>query len=1210
MSNPRPSIFRDALQVSPERIVAMNDGDLNMLMGQLLRAQAYKCGSPISEIRVNTVGNAKDDGCDGWSAKPMNSDDWLGTTDTCWQFKAGGAGEPARLSNEINKRFPRETLINGGRFVLVACCSSNGMKGEQDRLDKLIFEAKEANIPTEKIVVIGSERLSNWCNQHPAVAACWAGRPYGLWTLDDWSISKEHQTQWQASSEVLSLIDAQRADLDFASGSVLHLHIKGPPGVGKTRFALELCRDAAWRGSVIYIQQASEFRLNELIDSAAADNGVQLIVVADEVQPDQLKPLRNSIGRGNGRIKLITIGHCSSPDPTRIPTQSVDPLAPDIMRKVIQGLHLAMPPEHVDFVTRFADGYVRLALMAANAVVQNPTIDIRGLLSRDDIRQFLDRMLGTGDRRALYVVAVLTSVGWFEDKQNEGKAIAEHLKLDWNTVRANVDDFHRRLSIVPRSGRYRYISPTPLGIHLAVEAWTTYPDILKSLPDILPSESSKDAYFERLKTIASNLHAREYAREELSFFFHIDNFVDPRSVRRWSALSSADPDKAAAGILKALRDTSLEDRIRIKDYARRETVWTLVRLAWKSSSFHDAVKALALLAEAENETWANNATHEFIARYQILLGGTSVPYLDRLSVLDELSGENRPTLTSLVVKALAKAGNRHFSRMESGSASDELPEKEWYPHTNYEHFECVKTSIERLSAIAKCGIVDIQSDLIAAAQDLSMLLRDSSLRNFVASYFDILEVTYPNTREYLRKIIADILYNERKFWKELSATDLDELVKLLVRFDDTSLLGRLHQQVGYSSWDPEEQLDLKALAEEVLSAPEFLKENWAWLTSGEANNAWRLGEAFALLDKDGKLAETLPSLPYAGRDLRVLCGYVNIRRRTQGDEWYNIWVKSQFERSPKPIPLLFEVAWRCGATESFARTLTKILRSGPINPEIVGQLGYGGWGEYLPFEVLEMVVRAMAETGHKSTAIGILANRLKANTSELECWKPLALKLVTNTELIRSKNITKYFWKEVSSLLITDHARVIAAAIFCEQANRKPEIWFAGGNEAESVLRACVDQDPFGIWQEMKSFISSPDDAYMFSIGLPKGLIERMPPDEVFKWITEIPEERASTVAKLSHKSISNDESLVSRILGTYGDNQHIAEEFFSNYLSGSWWGPASEHWNSLADELERVARNTALPKLRRWATDSSRSFRIMAERDRQREEEEELRRR
>ena len=65
MSKPGPSIFRDALQVSRERIAAMSEEDLDVLMLQLLQAQAYRCGSPVNEICVNTEGKARDDGCDG-----------------------------------------------------------------------------------------------------------------------------------------------------------------------------------------------------------------------------------------------------------------------------------------------------------------------------------------------------------------------------------------------------------------------------------------------------------------------------------------------------------------------------------------------------------------------------------------------------------------------------------------------------------------------------------------------------------------------------------------------------------------------------------------------------------------------------------------------------------------------------------------------------------------------------------------------------------------------------------------------------------------------------------------------------------------------------------------------------------------------------------------------------------------------------------------
>ncbi len=1187
----------------------MGDADLNLLMGQLLRAQAYKCACPVNSIRVNTEGKAKDDGCDGWSGRPEVPDDWLGATNTCWQFKAGLSGGPSRLKDEVTKRIPRATLTAGGRFVVVASGSTNGKKGEDDRLATLTKDAANAGIPDKNIEVIGSERLTNWCNQHPAVAGRWAGRPDGLWSLDDWSNAEEHRVPWQALPAVQSELDARRADLDFATGSIHHLHIQGPPGVGKTRFALELCRGAAWRGAVIYIRQASDLRLGELIDGAAADPGVQLAVVADEVQPDHLLPLRDSIGRANGRIRLITVGHSPSPDPSRIPSLQVKPLDRQLMDGVITGWYPAMPREHVDFVVQFAAGYVRLARLAAEAVARGVITDVRGLLGRDEIRGFLDGMLGPGDRRALYVVAVLTSVGWTEEMQGEGEAIAQHLRMDWNTVRGTVEDFHRRLGIAPRGGRLRYISPTPLGIHLAVEAWSTYPDLLKSLPGVLPSDQARDAYYDRLQSMASNPQARDFAREQLAFFFRVDDFFDARAVRRWSALSSADPEAAARNVLRALQGVSVEARREIKDRARRELVWTLVRLAWKSSSFNESVKALALLGEAENETWANNASAEFVARFQVSLGGTSVPYLNRLAVIDELliEGEGRPSLSSLAVKALARVADLHATRSGGSPLDEGLPEVEWHPSSGREHFDCVREAIIRLNNIARKKLANFQEDLLPTAENLSTLLRQASARNLVVSFFDALREEYHEAREPLRKIIADVIYREKDYWKEMPSEELGELEELHARFEDSSLEARLQQHVGQSPWEQEHQLDLKPLAEELLSSPEVLAQQWPWLTSGDAADAWRLGEALAAVDTNGELAESMPTLVGGGRDLRALCGYASTRRRTLGDDWYNAWVKFQFERTPRPIALLFEVAWRCGATEPLAGMLTEILRSEDVSPQIVGQLSFGRWGESLGAEEFGALLRAMADAGHRETALGLLSHRMEAKREEEARWEALALELVTAPELVRSGHMVGHYRKEVAKALVGKHPGEIAAAIFREQAHRETGTWFAEHSQASQVLLDCVERDAGRVWQAMQPYVFTSTYALMFSIGFPRGIVDRMPSDEVTAWVAEKPEERAPVIARLASKDFSTDETIASQVLGAYADNEEVGSAFLSMYISGSWWGPASDHWDELANSLADVAKRTSLPKLRRWSEDSVRSLRTMAERDRHREAEEDL---
>ncbi len=538
---------------------------------------------------------------------------------------------------------------------------------------------------------------------------------------------------------------------------------------------------------------------------------------------------------------------------------------------------------------------------------------------------------------------------------------------------------------------------------------------------------------------------------------------------------------------------------------------------------------------------------------------------------------------------------RSFSRLTAG----------WTPKK-----ATLQAAISRLSDITKRGMADIRADLVAAAKKLSMTLRISAVRELVASFFDAVREAYPEAREPLRKTIADIIRRERKYWKDLSAEELEELERLHARFEDPSLGARLQQHIGQASWDQEEQLDLKPLAQELLSSPLVLAEYWPWLTSGDASAAWRLGEALAAVDAKGELAETLPSLPGGGRDLRLLCGYVSARRQTLGDEWYDGWVTSQFERDPKPIALLFEVAWRCGATESVASMIAAILRAEQVSPQIVGQLEFARWDENLAVDVFETVLRAIADTGHRETAIGVLAHRMKANSAEVERWKPLALELVTASELIRSGHMEGYYWKEVADTIVADHPGEISAAIFREQADRESGTWFAEHSEATGVLLACVEQDPSGVWQAMQPYLSSLASPHIFSIGFPRGVLERMPADDIGSWIAEKPEERAMMIARLASKDMATDATLASWILGEYGDNERVASVFFSKYVSGSWWGSASSHWDQLAEALDAVAGRTALPKLRRWASDSAHSLRKMAEHDRQREEEEELRRR
>jgi hypothetical protein len=241
--------------------------------------------------------------------------------------------------------------------------------------------------------------------------------------------------------------------------------------------------------------------------------------------------------------------------------------------------------------------------------------------------------------------------------------------------------------------------------------------------------------------------------------------------------------------------------------------------------------------------------------------------------------------------------------------------------------------------------------------------------------------------------------------------------------------------------------------------------------------------------------------------------------------------------------------------------------------------------------------------------VAVLERRITAVPADLDELRVLALQVVTSREVIRDGAVmTDYYWKEVAFRLAPHHTQAIVAAIFREQADRSSDTWFAEYSTAKEVLWKCVELDPVGVWQALVPHLSSMLSGFHFSVGFPLGLLDRLPADDIGGWVTERPEERASIIARLVNKSLANDETLTACILGRFGDDRTIANEFFSAYVSGGWTGPTSRHWARLATELERVVGGTKLPKLRRWAQEAARSLRQMEERDRQREDEEDVR--
>ena len=382
-----------------------------------------------------------------------------------------------------------------------------------------------------------------------------------------------------------------------------------------------------------------------------------------------------------------------------------------------------------------------------------------------------------------------------------------------------------------------------------------------------------------------------------------------------------------------------------------------------------------------------------------------------------------------------------------------------------------------------------------------------------------------------------------------------------------------------------------------------------WLTSGQAGAAWELGEALADADPGGSLAEELPRLPGGGADQRLICGYVAARRRVLGDAWYEQWVLTLFERDPQPVTLLLEVVWRCGETDRLANRTAQLLRSRKPSRAIVGQLKYAGWHD-TGDTALEIVLRAMMESGQRETAVSILQRRMESAATKIDRWHQLAMDLVLDLDLIRCQEMPNHYWHKLAKIMVPHHPREISAAIFQAHGQRdKSEPWFLQyEREVVDVLLACIDHAPCEVWNALRPHLWPPRGAALFVIGFPTQVLERVPSRAVLEWIEEPPADhatrRAALIAPLTNKQSLSDYSLAARVIALYGNDEEVSHAFFSQYVSGTWSGPLSSRSREMANNLFGIAERTALPGLQRWATKSAAALHTMADREQQTEEE------
>lgn len=1199
------SSFRPATTVSPDHIRSLDEDGLRDVMSRLLRAEGHLCGIPANAIRVSHEFKAGDEGCDGWSPAHQGGSDWLPDVDTCWQLKSGKAGEPAKLKGEVLKPVPLETLASGGAYIVVASDAS-GETAARSRLDVLRREAEAEGLPTDRIRVYTCENLAAWCNSFSSISTWLADVPHGLLIFEEWTRDELYAGPFHVSPKVAGDIDRARQVLDFRhESSPFHLHIAGQPGVGRTRLALEIVRGTRLQEFTLY-SPTFDPQIVEFLGQVRDDLPARLLLIVDQVPAEAVAPSNQQVRLADGRIRLVTIASELPVETEGIEILNLARLDADEMRKLILKQSREFPVEHIEFVTRFSDGFVKLAWIVWRALQKNP--DVRGLetlLDQNDIRGFLDRLLGglsDDDRRALEVVSLMLRVGWDGELDNEGKALVKLLGLDWRDIRGRIRMIQERLGIVPQAGRYRYVSPQPLAALLARGALDDYRDELPQLPERLPSHSARIALFRRLAQVSDHSVAEAMCRELLSGFNTLRDLERWDASERWDIAAATVPDVAVQVFGDLLDRASPAEKASFVGNAF-SPIWTLAKLAGRAEHFESVMIMLADLAVVERRQVGYSPTRTFCDRFQVIQGGTEVPFNERLRVLDHPLDRRDLAYTRLVIRALTVSVSTLTPPiiLDGNRGLRPIP-----PSWNPRDVECMvqarREALARLLAIARQGAPEHEELLAKAAQAALPLARSIELVDAVRELVERMVESYPGYRQPLLSMIAHLIEVEdvRRDGVPSSREALQDLHDAIA---DRTFGGRLRRHASHVRFGlapPPAELD--RLIAEIIENPDLLLPEWEWLTSGGAHNVSEVGRNLGQRDQHGSVESTLVRREGRGPDLRLVAAYVVARAEQQPPGWLDDWLEGRAsEAGGDPELVLAVIREGAPSTARSARLVLRMLRDGSVPPAAFDLLIHCRWGRDLPGPEFRELVEELVRYPELRwiTFFGISA-RLQQHPDDVGEFSAVTLPLVTDPTLLDSKRLS--VWQGVARHFIRDHPRDIARTALTAR-REDPGFWSLPEAHDEEILLACAATDPEGVWEELSRSLEDPDGPHAFVDRLPIGLVDRLPQERVLGWAEGNPG-RVILLAHLAAPDFHDDRSLAANLADLHGDQEDVSRTLIGQMLGRSPYRIVWQQCGAHAEVLERVARTTARSGLRRWASRAAQALRELEATYRTEEEE------
>ena len=563
-------------------------------------------------------------------------------------------------------------------------------------------------------------------------------RPFKTW--EQWKDEINIESEFIENNKTKEIRDTIMNEIDNPNKSPIR--IIGLPGMGKTRILFEIFKKVEnnqesilLSNRILYLDYnylTSEIDFSYFM-SQVNQNKSDAILVIDNCNIDKHKIIAKHLTKG---LTLITID--SNPEEYSLNkignTQYFvieKNFFSDITECIISSMFKGLDKNKIEQIKEFSDGIPFMAILLGRSIKNGELID------DIDNKELLDKILGEkasvkNCRAILRSCSLFSKFGYEEDLSKQYQFIINNKKLtisnDTDEVRNStfkelVKHYQKR-EIFEKKGRYLSLRPFPLAILLAQEWFENtdkekFYEIIKEIQELdSPHDTILiDSLSEQLKYLKYSDNAKQIIETivgENSPFDSTEVLNTELGSRLFRSFVEVNPVAISDNLYRQFNNKKTEELLEFKE-GRRNIIWTLEKLCFGKETFANSTKILYRLAVAENESWANNATGQFLQLFHIFLAGTEVSLKERLKIIKWGLGMKDEKFTQLAIKAMASGlTTNHFVRMK-GAERQGIDELKDYAPIDVEISEYYNSILDELiNLIRSEGIyIDEVSKIIA-----------------------------------------------------------------------------------------------------------------------------------------------------------------------------------------------------------------------------------------------------------------------------------------------------------------------------------------------------------------------------------------------------------------------------------------------------------------------------------------------------------------